>query len=67
MTMPREAALRRARRAVRRAADRDELGGGPPPGDATKALSHDEVSAESSKRTATITTCIVDLFKNAQA
>ena len=36
-------------------------------GDATKALSHDEVSAESSKRTATITTCIVDLFKNAQA
>ena len=37
------------------------------PGDATKALSHDEVSAESSKRTATITTCIVDLFKNAQA
>ena len=35
--------------------------------DATKALSHEEVSAESRLRTATITTCIVDLFKNAQA
>ena len=68
MTMPREAKLC-AELGVPYAAllIATNWAAGRHPGDATKALSHDEVSAESSKRTATITTCIVDLFKNAQA